>query len=142
MNDHENRYERGSVKDRIKELSSLGFLTVIVAALSVIIMNLIVFPLSYFAINHVDLFNIILKNFFFLFIITAIIMIFYGKIKTLKRMGIKSSSIIIYFLKRPIHYLSIALFFIFLSSILILTIYYLFSANYYLIYKLAGGVQL
>lgn len=141
MNSHENRYERGSAKDRIKELSSLGFLTVIIAALSVFIMNLIVFPLSYFAVNHVDIFNIILKNFFFLFIITVIIMIFYGKIKTLRRMGFHSSAILIYFLKRPIHYLTIAFFFLFLSSILIITIYYLFSANYYLIYKLAGGVQ-
>lgn len=141
MNSHENRYERRSIKDRIKELSSLGFLTVIIAALSVFIMNLIVFPLSYFAVNNVDTFNFVLKNFFFLFIIIVITMIFYGKIKTFKRMEMTSSAILVYFLKRPIHYLSIAFFFIFLSAILIVTIYYLFSANYYFIYKLAGGVH-
>lgn len=141
MNSNENRYERGSLKDRIKELSSLGFLTVIIAALSVFIMNLVVFPLSYFAVNNVGTFNIILETFFFLFIIIVIIMLFYNKIKALKKMDMSSSSILIYFLKRPIHYLSIAFFFLFLCSILIITIYYLFSANYYFIYKLAGGVR-
>jgi len=141
MNDHENKYERGSLKDRAKELSSLGFLTVIVAAVSVFLMNIIVFPLSFFAVNNVNAFNIVLKNIFYLFIITFILFIFFNKIKNLKRMGLRLSSIVLYFIKRPFHYLSLFLFFILLSSLLVITIYYLFSANYYLIYKLAGGVQ-
>jgi hypothetical protein len=141
MNNHENKYERGSLKDRIKELSSLGFLTVIVAAVSVFLMNLVVFPLSYFAVNNVNSFNIILKNIFYLFIITFILFIFFNKIKYLKRTGMRLSSILLYFIKRPFHYLSLVLFFILLSSILVITIYYLFSTNYYFIFKLGGGVQ-
>ncbi len=141
MNNHENKYERGSLKDRVKELSSLGFLTVIVAALSVFLMNLVIFPLSYFAVNNVNTFNIILENIFLLFTVLFIILLFYKKIKNLKKMGLQSASIFFYFMKRPFHYLSLLLFFIILSSLLVFTIYYLFSANYYMIYKLGGGVQ-
>jgi hypothetical protein len=141
MNRDENRYERESIKDRIKELSSLSFLTVIIAVISIFLMNMIVFPLSYFAVNNVTAFNIILKNISLLMILSAILLILYGKYKSLRRMGMEYTSILFYFLKRPVHYITMTLFTIILFSLLIVIIYYLFSANYYLIYKLAGGVQ-
>lgn len=141
MNKDENRYERESIKDRAKELSSLSFLTVIIAVISIFLMNMIVFPLSYFAVNNVTAFNIILKNISLLAVTGVIIMILAGKYKSLRRMGMDYTSILLYFLKRPVHYITMALFTIILFSLLIIIIYYLFSANYYLIYKLAGGVQ-
>ncbi len=141
MNRDENKYERETIKDRVKELSSLSLLTVIIAVISIFLMNMIVFPLSYFAVNNVTAFNVILKNISLLMILTAIILILYGKYKSLRRMGMELTSILFYFLKRPVHYITMTLFTIILFSLLIVIIYYLFSANYYLIYKLAGGVQ-
>lgn len=141
MNKDENRYERESIKDRAKELSSLSFLTVIIAVISIFLMNMIVFPLSYFAVNNVTAFNFIIKNLSLLFISGVIITILAGRYRSLRRMGMELQTILLYFLKRPIHYITMTLFTIILFSLLIVIIYYLFSANYYLIYKLAGGVQ-
>ena len=141
MNRDENKYERESIQDRVKELSSLSLLTVIIAVISIFLMNMIVFPLSYFAVNNVTAFNIILKNISLLTVTGIIILILFGKYKSLRRMGMEYTQILFYFLKRPVHYITMTLFTIILFSLLIIIIYYLFSANYYLIYKLAGGVQ-
>lgn len=141
MNRDENKYERESIQDRVKELSSLSLLTVIIAVISIFLMNMIVFPLSYFAVNNVTAFNIILKNISLLAITGMIILILFGKYKSLRRMGMEYTQILFYFFKRPLHYITMTLFTIILFSLLIIIIYYLFSANYYLIYKLAGGVQ-
>ena len=55
----ENKFERKSLSDRIKEISSLSIFTIIVALACVALMDVIVYPLVSFAVKDVNTFNII-----------------------------------------------------------------------------------
>lgn len=135
----ENKYERKGLKDRVREVTLLSLFILILAASSVILADLIVYPFSVFAINNVTLFNTLFKASFLLILLFSVIIYVRNKISHARKVHETEREAWRYLLKRPLHY--IALFMIVLMIIIVTgsVIYLLFSENYHFLYKLGGG---
>jgi hypothetical protein len=132
-------YEKRRLRDRFKEMSTLAAFTLMVAIISLVIMNLLVYPVTVFAVRHTGAFNFIVKDLSLVAII-ALLLFFIGlRIYRLRKEGLPASEIARYLLKKPFYYIAVFFFFIITSSVLVFLLYLLLSNNYYLLYRLSNG---
>jgi hypothetical protein len=131
--------ESTAPRERIKELAALAFFTLIAAVGSVIIMDIIAFPITIFAVNNKNAYNYIFK-YSFLTILTALILyLILNKIFKMKKDGFSTSRIIIYLAKKPLSYLGTALAMILISAVLITIVYLILNINYIFLSKIIGS---
>ncbi|HOW83952.1 MAG TPA: hypothetical protein PK573_15430 [Spirochaetota bacterium] len=126
-------YEKGTLKNRLRELATLASFTLSAALLSMVAMDLIALPLTLFAVNETQAFN---KSIMVLIIVFASLITIYPltrKILFLKRSGIDASGIILHLVKKIAHYLIITLMFLGVSALLIFILYLLLSNNHFLL---------
>ncbi len=134
---HASPFEKSSFKERIKEISTLAAFTIAIAVISIVIMNLLAYPVAAFAVKQKAAFNFIFKY----FVTIGIVALFAGLISItvlrLKKGGLASKDIVRYIVRRCFY--SISMFFIVIaaSAGVIILLYYLFSNDYYLLYKIA-----
>ena len=139
MIEKRNNSENNSIFSKIKELILILIFTLISAAVAILLSDILIFPVSYYSINNINIFNIWFKYTCILFIVVTCSLFIFFKVRSLRRDGNSTGAILKYICLRPIQYLG----FIFLSLILIGTLivilYIIFSNNYYFIYRLSGG---
>lgn len=132
-------YEKRRLRDRFRDISTLAAFTLAVAVISLVIMNLLIYPVTVFAVNHTSAFNFIVRD-LTIFTIIALLLFLVGlRVYRLRKEGIPASEIARYLVKKPFYYLAIFFFFILISSVLLLLLYLLLSNNYYLLYRLTNG---
>lgn len=139
MNDDKSRLESGTIKAKMKELLSISIFTLIAAALALFLADLIFFPIAYYSVRNVDIFNILFKYTAIFFLAAFLITLLFVKIRSLHRDGRTVKSIIIYVFLRPVQYAGLFIFIMLLIALLITVIYFLFSSNYYHLHRIAGG---
>ena len=136
---NENLFEKRRLRDRFREIATLAGFTLAVAVISIVIMNLLIFPVTVFAVNHTGAFNFIVKD-LSIFLIIALLAFLVGiRIYRLRKEGLPAADIARYLLRKPFYYIAIFFFFIVTSSALIFILYLLLSNNYYLLYKLTNS---
>jgi hypothetical protein len=136
---NETLFEKRRLRDRFREIATLAGFTLAVALISIAVMNLLIFPVTVFAVNHTAAFNFIVRD-LSLFIIVALLAFLVGlRVYRLRKEGLPAAEIARYLLKRPFYYVAIFFFFIITSSVLVFVLYLLLSNNYYLLYKLTNS---
>jgi len=138
--EQQNNLESKSLKSKVKEITAISLFTLAAAIASIILADLIVFPLTRFAVENVNIYNLIFKNVLMLFIIIILLLSLIRKFRKLADEGLSVIYILFYLLKRPLHYGGLFLSFLFISILLIFVLYLLFNTNYYYLYKISGGV--
>lgn len=133
-----NPFEKAKLRNRFKEISTLAGFTLAVAVISLVIMNLLIYPLTVFAVEKKDLFNFMITDLSLIAVIIAVIALLALKIYRLRKDGFDIKSIFIYMVRRPFYYLSLFFFFAVISSGIIFFLYIMLSKNYYLLYKISA----
>ena len=128
------------LKDKIKEIAGIAILTVVASIVSIVISDLIIYPLTIFSMNNVDVFNSVFKFAVLFLLILFIAIKIYRSFKRLKNNNTSFGNIIAYFSIRPFHYITLFFALLIISSFLIFLIYFLYSLNYYYLYKISGGI--
>lgn len=139
MNDEKSRLDSRSLKEKMKELLSISGFTLLAAFLALVLADLIFFPLAYYSVRNVDIFNTMFRYTGIAFTAAVLIILLFLKVKTLYKNGNTLKSIIVYVFLRPFQYIGFLIFILFLLALLITIIYLLFSSNYYHLHRLAGG---
>lgn len=137
--ENQNLYKKKQIKDRAKEVFTLGIFTVLVALASTIIMDIIIYPLSVFAINNKPLYNFIIKDILKYLLIFFLLFLIIRKVRHLKINGLSNIEISKYLLQRPLYYTSTLMVIILASTIVILFIFFILNNNYFLLYKITNG---
>jgi hypothetical protein len=132
--------ENRTLKDKIKEIAGIAILTVVASIVSIVISDLIIYPLTIFSMNNVDVFNSVFKFAVLFLLILFIAIKIYRSFKRLKNNNTSFGNIIAYFSIRPFHYITLFFALLIISSFLIFLIYFLYSLNYYYLYKISGGI--
>ena len=132
-------YEKRRLRDRFRDISTLAAFTLAVALISVIIMNLLVFPVTLFAVNHTGTFNFIVRDLSLFAIIGLLLFLIGIRIYRLRKEGLPAREIARYLVKKPFYYIAIFFFFIVTSVVLTLILYWLLGTNYYILYRLTNG---
>ncbi len=127
-------FERKNRLGRIKELLTLSLFILVSAVISIVVMDILVLPLSLFAINRKTAFNYIIRDVSLFIILFIVILLLIRKVIRLYRDGFKIPRIARYLLVRPLR--GIVTFFLILvaSGIIIYLITLLLNFNYYRIY--------
>jgi len=126
--------------NKIKELGLILIFTLISAAVAILLSDIVIFPITYYSINNINIFNIVFKYVFSFFILSAFFLLLSFKVRSLYKDGNSTDAVIKYILIRPIQYLGFIFLSLILISGLIIVLYIIFSNNYYLIYRLSGGI--
>lgn len=127
-------FERKNRLGRIKELLTLSLFILVSAVISIVVMDILVLPLSLFAINRKTAFNYIIRDVSLFIILFIVILLLIRKVIRMYRDGFKIPRIARYLLVRPLR--GIVTFFLILvaSGIIIYLITLLLNFNYYRIY--------
>ncbi|MBN2077921.1 MAG: hypothetical protein JW838_03090 [Spirochaetes bacterium] len=131
-------YEKSRLRDRTREIVTLALFTVAVALISTVVMNILVYPVTLFAIHRKEIFNVIIIHLSLYGVIGLLAFLLVKKIYRLRRDGLAAAKISSYLLRRPAYYLGIFLVFLAVSSVIIAFLYLLFSYNYYYLFKLTN----
>ena len=133
------RFESSTVTEKLKNLGTLAFFSIIALFVSLIVMNSIAYPISVFAIKNTPLFNQLiiygLTAAAILFILIKII----RRTLSLKKSGFSAVRILFYFIKRPFYYAALSFGFLIISLLIIGVIYFILNYNYYFIHKITSG---
>jgi|GEM_PF-422868 len=121
-------------------LISILVFTLIAAAVAILLSDILIFPITYYSVNNIYIFNIVFKYACIFFIITACLLLLFFRVRSLHREGSSTGAIIKYIFLRPIKYFGLIFLSLILTGTLVLVLYIIFSNNYYLIYRLSGGV--
>jgi protein-S-isoprenylcysteine O-methyltransferase Ste14 len=139
MNNNKNSLESGSIKDKMKELLSISGFTLLAAFLALFLADLVFFPLAYYSVRNVDIFNLLFKYITVISLIALFAALLFLKVKTLYKNGSTLKSILTYVFLRPFQYIGFLVFILILMATLTAIIYLLFSSNYYHLHRMAGG---
>lgn len=132
--DQHSHYEQKSKLGRIKDLVTLSAFILIAALTSIATMDLLVLPISLFAINRKSAFNFIIKDISVFFVLFIIILMLVLKIIKMDREGFTISQITKYMLMRPLRAILTILLIMVTGGIIIYIIALLLNFNYYRIY--------
>jgi nitrogen fixation/metabolism regulation signal transduction histidine kinase len=133
MNQH-SHFEQKSNLSRIKELVTLTAFILIAALISIVVMDLLVLPLSLFAINQKSTFNFIIKDVSLFVILFIIILTLVFKVIRMQRDGLSPSQIAKYMLMRPLRAMFTFMLILVTGGIIIYILSLLLNFNYYRIY--------
>lgn len=131
-----NIYEKKGLLNRIKESGSLFIFIFFALIASLIIMNLLIFPIAIFSIKYKTAFTFIVKYLFWIFVIASAIYLLIKRIIFYKKNELSNVQIIKNIFVRPFSFV-LFLFLILLSIFLLIAfINFILQKNYYLLYKI------
>ncbi len=129
------RFEKKRYRDRMKEFMTLFVFTVGAAILSLVVMDLIILPLTIFAVSKKEVFNYIIKDLLINIIIISFVIIIIKKIYNYKNEGFPAIEVIKHFLLKPVNMLGTFVVIFLLTSAIILILYLILNINNYYIYR-------
>jgi hypothetical protein len=132
----ENLYEKNKVRERLKDIATLAAFTIAIAVISVLAMNLLAYPVTIFAVKYFKAFNFIFKYLVIIGISAFIVSMVAVTVFRLRRRGLTSGEIAVYLVRKPFYSITIFLFFLAVSAVIIALLYIMLSNNYYFIYKI------
>ena len=131
-----NPYEKTNLLDRIREFGTLIIFICFSLIASIIVMNVVIFPIALFSIKHESLFSYLIINLFWILILVSIIYLLIKRILFYKKNDVQNSQIAKILLLKPF-LIIFSLFLILIFLIIIISIIYiLLKNNYYLLYKI------
>jgi hypothetical protein len=131
-----NLYEKTGLFNRLKESGVLFLFIFLSLIASLIVMNIIIYPITLFSIKNNQIFTHIVVNLFWIIIFASTGFVLTRKIIYYKKNELPNIQIIKKIILRPLSFL-LFLFLILISIIiLILVINFILQKNYYLIYKI------
>ena len=129
-------YEKSGLKSRLKDTLILSSIFIISFIISMIMMDIIIFPIALFAINDGKVFTVIFKYSFWLLIILVLLYMILRMIFQLKKDGFPARYIFKSIIFKPLLSFFFIIAVLLVCMILILFINILYQSNYHLIYKL------
>jgi len=131
-----NSMEKTRIRDRMREIFTLFAFVVLSALASLVVMDILVLPVTLFAVAKKNVFNFIIGDLFWLFLIIIFALLLARRIVTLRKNGLSPREIIGHILYRPVSALATSLMVLLAGAVLIGVIHLLLSYNNYFIYKL------
>ncbi len=128
--------ESGSVRDRLKDIRTLFIFVILSAVIALITMDIIIFPLSLFAINFTDLFNFFIRDIIWIAIAALLLFLLIRRIYLLRKNDCSGGEIARHLIVKPLSSIAVTLAVIVVALVLIYAIYLLLHYNNYLIYKI------
>lgn len=134
-----NKLDSKSFGSRVRDLVSISGFIIVAAIISTLLMDLVIFPLTLFAINDVPSFNNLIKFIFILFILAIFLFSIITITVKLRKEGRDTKYIILYIFRRPLYHIGLFFCILTLCALIITVIYFLFSSNYYYLHRIYGG---
>lgn len=134
-----NKLDSKSFSSKVKDLVSISGFIILAAVISTLLMDIIVYPLTMFAINDVPSFNNLIKLVFILLLLFILIFSTITISSNLRKEGRDKKYIILYLIRRPFYHIGLFFLIVTLAALIIAAIYLLFSTNYYYLHRISGG---
>lgn len=133
-----NSFENTGLLNRIKESSIFFIFIIISAVISLIIIDLIVFPIALFAIKNKELYTRIIIHLLWLSSSLFFILLLIKKLRFLKKIELTNYQIIKYILIKPFLIFTTTLIIIILILVLVAILYIILQNNYYILYSITN----
>jgi len=133
-----NPFEKNRIRDRMRERLILSAFIVLSALASVILMDLIVYPIALLSMRRRELFNAAVGYSFWIVVLALLLYSLARAVCRLRRDGFGTGQILARIGRRSLGILVSALALLATGAVVIGVIYFIMSNNYYLLYKLTG----
>jgi hypothetical protein len=136
---HETSLEQGRFSERLREILTLALFTVGAAITAVVTMDIIVYPLTIFAVEKTELFTDLTKWAILALVLFYLLFRIIRRIIILARSGLTPLEFIRYLLGRPWSYISLFMTIMVTSLLVIGIIAIVLRYNSHLLYRLYSG---
>lgn len=131
-----NIYEKSGLINRLKESGSIFIFIFIALISSLIIMNILIFPIALFSVSQKAIFTSVVKNLFVITILASMAYFLTKKIIFYKKNELPNSQIIKKIILRPLSFLLFLFLLLMIILIIIIIINFILQKNYYLLYSI------
>jgi len=122
-------YERGGLSNRVKDIFIFAVFTLILAVVSTLTVDILIYPIAAFALSQTKLFSLIVKYGFLFFITAFFLSIIIKRVRAHLKNGLTFREAAIDLIKAPASAAVMILFVIFLSAVIIGAVYILLYTN-------------
>ncbi|HNV46135.1 MAG TPA: hypothetical protein PLE73_07110 [Spirochaetota bacterium] len=129
-------YENKRLSDRVREWGALGAFIVVSLVISIVVMDVIIFPISLLSVANKPLFNALVVFGTIGGFAALVALSLARRIIQLRKDGVAAGRIAISIAVAPFKAVGGAIVSLLMSLIVVYAIYLLMSGNYYLLYKL------
>jgi hypothetical protein len=131
-----NLYEKTGLLSRIRESGTLIIFIIFSLLISLLVMNLLIFPVAVFSINNKAIFTQIVKYLLLVILSVSIIFALIKKILFYKKSGMTYLRIAKLVFLRPFSFLLFIIIVLLILFLLILLVNFVLNNNYYFLYKI------
>lgn len=131
-----NPFEKNRIRDRLREHLVLSSFIVLSALASVILIDILVYPIALLALRQKKLFNAAVGYSFWIVVLLLVLIALARGVYRLRRDGFGARQILARIGVRSLSFLASVLAVLAVSAVVIGLIYIIMSNNYYLLYKL------
>lgn len=129
-------FEKPRIKNRLKEITTLALFTIAVAILSVVVMDVLVYPIAYLSIRKPRVFTFLMNYTILFLVLFSIVFIIWRRYRLLRKEGLPRKKIVSFLMYKPVYYSAVTLFVLALTTLIVGFLYFLLHYNYYLLYRL------
>lgn len=129
-------YEKTGIRNRLREIFTLSVIFIISFIISLVAMDIIIFPVAFFAVNNKEAFTFVFKYAFWIIILIAILYSILRRIFSLRKDGFPVSQILKSVFLRPFSLLFFFIVILLIGFALVIVINFLFQNNNYFLYKI------
>jgi len=131
-----NPIEKTNLSARVRDIRILFIFILLAAVLSAVVMDILILPITLFAIHFKQAFNFFIRDVFWIGVIAVLIALFARRVYVLRKNGLKAGEIIKHAITRPLAAVSLAFIVGFAAIVLVYCIYLLLHYNGYFIYRI------
>jgi len=131
-----NVYEKAGLLYRLKESGNLFIYMIASFLVSLIVMNILIFPIAIFAVEDQTAFTLIVKNLFWILFFCALGYLLVKKIIYYRKNEFPLSRITRNIILKPLSFIFFIILILIIIFSLIALINFILQKNYYLIYKI------
>lgn len=131
--------EKAPLTDRARSLVVLALFTLAISVIATLAMDILVLPVSLFAVKYTETFSLIIRKSILYSFIGICLFLLIRRIVQLNRAGLSWLETALHLTRRIGHYAGLTLIFLVISGIIIGFIYYLLSSNDLVIHNITGS---
>ena len=132
--------EKSRSSDRIRDVRNLTLFTLAIGAIAIISMDIIIYPITMFAIHSTKVFSVLVRYFSLAIIIFLIVGILARRIYFLHKNGLSAQKIVVMMLRAPLRHLASFFFALFAIALTCVIIYVLLNYNNAFLYHLSSSL--
>ena len=132
--------EKSRSRDRIRDVRNLTLFTLAIGGISIIVMDIVIYPVTMFAINHTKAFSVVVRYLSLFLLLSLALGLLVRRVYFLRKNGLPALKIFSMMIMAPLKNIASFFFSLFAIAMTGAIIYFLLKYNTFFLYHLSNSL--